>query len=779
MSTPFLDSYRGDRRHSMAFVTPIRDLVPTRDCSLGTGSLFSYKSTGTAGTMPSGHRRGRVPRFCGALFGELSVVEELSQSQGFILGFRCPEGAVCSTAALYWKQIASLRNIIAVEESDAGCICTGSWFSMPFTRAADDPKRGMFHVYVKATMAPDMDTLRNLFSVGDLMRISAAMQRIDLDIDGTTERARPEYSLVAASIGWLTAGEVPRRLSGSARLGIVNTNSMAIDTEFVRWLTHPYAHQPPTFMSMLPRLEHYGRAALAEAEYLRDFVPLRQRSFQNGSLFVFKRLPEQTYGGRHGTRHYLANYTGLIFGRVDGIFTVGDAVYGGTVDVSWSDCGVIDSAMVSMPDCVYVKGDSTNNLARRLAVEKEVMMYVSLARLDREMAETGDTIHSVIFHGRSVYGEVIAFFASQRSVEAVVGVGEIASEDFNLSVESTRTLGSAFVYKTSPRDVRRVVRAFVYGEIVSTEARQVYTTEGSICDDKWVVVNNVACPRDGIIFVDCADVTELKSDALTVGRLVLFDVSLHRYDFYPEDIQKVKNAYYLAAHSAEIVSRQFLQATGWVKPELDTLPALEVISQVEVEMSKMCIDTTGDYSDEPADTPTPPFTSMRHVTGQYGFRPRRRRRDRTLLCCSLSDVLWVETPMMPDRTGMAGLEYIPWLECGRRLGFDIAYDRSSIKLVNNTDPSAPRSITMTVFSVSQDTYRDNVNKVVGELMGSHRAHWLGNVLVVREDTEGEPIHIDVGDVDAAKQCVRTNVQIAVSEPLTPTNVFRNHDPAST
>jgi hypothetical protein len=72
---------------------------------------------------------------------------------------------------------------------------------------------------------------------------------------------------------------------------------------------------------MLLLLDSYGVEALANATYNRDFVAVRQRSLYNGSLYAYKRLPEQSDMGYYGSKGRLWDYVAVVFGQVQGTFT--------------------------------------------------------------------------------------------------------------------------------------------------------------------------------------------------------------------------------------------------------------------------------------------------------------------------------------------------------------------------------------------------------------------------------------------------------------------------
>ncbi|KAJ7120615.1 hypothetical protein C8R43DRAFT_1136777 [Mycena crocata] len=194
-----------------------------------------------------------------------------------------------------------------------------------------------------------------------------------------------------------------------------------------------------------------------------------------------------------------------------------------------------------------------------------------------------------------------SFFYQELANEAAVGIGEVHTNNLNLSIQKVQVAGCAYVYRTSPRDVRVVQRAFVYGEVVSIE-HHTGKAQGSLLpvqvqlvslkcptgctenpsitfandvvglwnlthrergrsameQEQWLKAD-ISTPKGGIITVLCVGETNLKAGPVHVGDIALFDVSLHRYDTYSTSFESV---YSLAAHSAEVVSKEFLIRCG-------------------------------------------------------------------------------------------------------------------------------------------------------------------------------------------------------------------------
>ncbi|KAJ7156447.1 hypothetical protein C8R43DRAFT_949319 [Mycena crocata] len=208
MATPFLAVYIANQSNSMAFATHTVHFLPTRHCTLDSGGLFTYKDLGTT-VMPSGSRRGLIPRFSTDIFGELFVMEELPENLGFIFGFRCPENATCSAAHVYWEQIIALQK---------GCVCVGSWFALP-SDGVGDFQKGECYILVKARTEQQCNIVRRMFDVGKLLKITVTMERSDLAAEGKTER---EYRLIAKTLAQLDITDIPHKSVASSVTNLVN-----------------------------------------------------------------------------------------------------------------------------------------------------------------------------------------------------------------------------------------------------------------------------------------------------------------------------------------------------------------------------------------------------------------------------------------------------------------------------------------------------------------------------------------------------------------------------
>ncbi|KAJ7459321.1 hypothetical protein FB451DRAFT_1182347 [Mycena latifolia] len=177
---------------------------------------------------------------------------------------------------------------------------------------------------------------------------------------------------------------------------------------------------------MLARLLDYGPRALAQAKYGTDFLPTRDRSLGTGSLYVYKKLPEDDDGGRYGQKARLWSYMAVVFGEIDEVMSLDssaetylclkcpskatcevsrlfdnqwkvlqdvldkeEADMGGRSTVTWFDCARINAVLEAVPSQFYVMGDTTPGMKRRLKKGLEVTMKVWLQRHDTRSEADG------------------------------------------------------------------------------------------------------------------------------------------------------------------------------------------------------------------------------------------------------------------------------------------------------------------------------------------------------------------------------------------------------
>jgi hypothetical protein len=124
---------------------------------------------------------------------------------------------------------------------------------------------------------------------------------------------------------------------------------------------------------MLSLFQRYGAEALAQAKYNRDFVALRQSSIYKGSLFSYKRLPQEDDAGYYGSKRCLWNYVGAVFGEVA-------CVYGDVVRLFCMSTFVHADETSKSGGMVYVRMKCPDNpscaVARMYSDQEETMREV-------------------------------------------------------------------------------------------------------------------------------------------------------------------------------------------------------------------------------------------------------------------------------------------------------------------------------------------------------------------------------------------------------------------
>ena len=85
MSIPFLAALAENGPHSLAFSQYLRDYQATRDRSVATGALFTFKDMAVdAVQAATPTRRGVLQRYLTTVFGEVDVVLDLVRKFAFI-----------------------------------------------------------------------------------------------------------------------------------------------------------------------------------------------------------------------------------------------------------------------------------------------------------------------------------------------------------------------------------------------------------------------------------------------------------------------------------------------------------------------------------------------------------------------------------------------------------------------------------------------------------------------------------------------------------------------
>ncbi|KAJ7822865.1 hypothetical protein B0H14DRAFT_2598177 [Mycena olivaceomarginata] len=169
---------------------------------------------------------------------------------------------------------------------------------------------------------------------------------------------------------------------------------------------------------MLARMRAYGPRGVALATYEVDFIAVRQRSLNDGSLFAFKSISDEDDGGYYGCKGNLWDYIGVVFGKVDEVVIVpghdtfvrlitpdcascgarhlfhqqGDTLQsildmdtfevGGSVLSSFFDYGQLHAGLSRSDDGLYIRGNLNHCIERRNAFlnRKNVAIKVRFTR---------------------------------------------------------------------------------------------------------------------------------------------------------------------------------------------------------------------------------------------------------------------------------------------------------------------------------------------------------------------------------------------------------------
>ncbi|KAJ7025248.1 hypothetical protein C8F04DRAFT_1191602 [Mycena alexandri] len=167
---------------------------------------------------------------------------------------------------------------------------------------------------------------------------------------------------------------------------------------------------------MLARMNSYGPATVALADYDKDFVAVRQASMDDGSVFAFKRMPERDQTTDYGTKESLHNYVGSVFGEVTDVYTLSDGLcvlrikmpsnascalhalwesqwrvlmsllakddpdLGGVVKSSYFDYSAVYPALRPISGTFFVRMLWSHGMRRRLTASKYVIARVTFVR---------------------------------------------------------------------------------------------------------------------------------------------------------------------------------------------------------------------------------------------------------------------------------------------------------------------------------------------------------------------------------------------------------------
>ncbi|KAJ6447616.1 hypothetical protein C8R47DRAFT_1272478 [Mycena vitilis] len=103
-----------------------RDILPTRDRSLGSGSLWTFKCCYRQ-VVATDQSRGRLVPWAGIVFGEIDFVEP--QGLGRIVRLKCPERASIQLAAAFRLQVQNMACVLNEDFANLPGAIVSSWTS--------------------------------------------------------------------------------------------------------------------------------------------------------------------------------------------------------------------------------------------------------------------------------------------------------------------------------------------------------------------------------------------------------------------------------------------------------------------------------------------------------------------------------------------------------------------------------------------------------------------------------------------------------------------------
>ncbi|KAJ6560613.1 hypothetical protein DFH09DRAFT_1364768 [Mycena vulgaris] len=185
MTTAFLHALQERGRYSLAYSSYLRDFEPTRDRTIASGSLFTFKDLIAAPVVwPATPRKVALKRYMATAFGEVDFIGDLNNERGVCVRLRCPSDATCSAAATFLKQILVLKKVLSDEST--------------------------LVIHLMTPSGADHENVRQELQVGRLLEFTASFQRLDLPVAGAELDERC-YSILAARFRVMQADAIPRK----------------------------------------------------------------------------------------------------------------------------------------------------------------------------------------------------------------------------------------------------------------------------------------------------------------------------------------------------------------------------------------------------------------------------------------------------------------------------------------------------------------------------------------------------------------------------------------
>ncbi|KAJ7819538.1 hypothetical protein B0H13DRAFT_1921714 [Mycena leptocephala] len=196
MSNTYLSDYALRGQATLGYARYGRDFLPTRERSLGGGSLYTGKAVHTDPEMSEVHAteytRGRLRKFLCLAFGEVASVLRLDKDAGIVVKLVCPRGASCVALSMFGRQLDTLEDIVVQDANNSDVNCISSWFNPPDSDQETDSTRDHFWT----------------FAVGKIIDAMVSLQRIDT-VDKSDNTVRLRYSLLASHTTTLVETAIP------------------------------------------------------------------------------------------------------------------------------------------------------------------------------------------------------------------------------------------------------------------------------------------------------------------------------------------------------------------------------------------------------------------------------------------------------------------------------------------------------------------------------------------------------------------------------------------
>ncbi|KAJ7844552.1 hypothetical protein B0H13DRAFT_1908812 [Mycena leptocephala] len=594
------------------------DFAPTRDKSLGTSSIFTYKAMAHE-YEGSTTERGTLEMFAPTLFGEIDLI----QSSPSLLRLRCPSMVKCSVKALYAEQIAVLREPLVMDDTDLGGLVANTWFERAGIKG--NCEDACIYVHLRDFDESEWTYGSNLFE-GQLVGMWVTLRRVDCVVAGQLSRT---YELNSDFFTPITLS--PDECKGK---NYIHRTCQALQ----------HLHVKPHIVNMLARFRGENSLVVARAEYDKDFAAVRKRTLDGGCLYLYKEIAHDENSGNYGCKGSLWNYVGYVFGELDLLYTTAttkesvlrlkcpagascevtrlfdeqdavlkkiiaaeDETIGGLTVRSYLDYHTIDPILGPVDGCFYVSGDLSGFAQIKLPTHNTALIKVSFSRHDTHNAETQlvERLYQLDVWTAEFHSQ--AFIPSRLAPGYVCDMnGSIGcsictngalcaaryGRDFVATWDRTDQGACIYTFKAVEEDpwwlrcerkqVARVLPSVVFGEVKNV-LTMIQCPSGITCDAQTSFYKQLRTLRD-IVKIDL-DVTvmleavsaqeaaELKAvfcDANVVGLLMKLNVTMQRRESTELSTVKKTASHASGLDTPAIVQESLVRSADVV---IDTRPA--------------------------------------------------------------------------------------------------------------------------------------------------------------------------------------------------------------